>query len=54
MESRLVRCPFCGRTHVLRPWLNLVCPCGAKYYIHNKEWWERHGAHRIIGESNES
>lgn len=36
-----IKCPYCGRTHYVAPHLNVICPCGAKYYIHLREWWSR-------------
>ena len=36
-----MKCPFCGTSHDVKPHLNIICPCGAKYYINTKEWWDR-------------
>ena len=36
-----MKCPFCGTEHDVKPHLNIICLCGAKYYIHTKEWWNR-------------
>lgn len=41
MSDRIVKCPFCGTKHATRPWLNVLCPCGAKYYVRDREWWDR-------------
>lgn len=41
MLMREIRCPFCKRLNVTRALLNVLCPCGAKYYIHNGEFWDR-------------
>lgn len=38
---RFTKCPYCGRWHPVRAWANILCPCGAKYYIHTREWWDR-------------
>lgn len=40
-ETRTTTCPFCGNVQTTRYWLNVLCPCGAKFYIHNREWWDR-------------
>lgn len=37
------RCPFCGKWHIQSMHLNIICPCGAKYYIHTGEWLDRKG-----------
>lgn len=34
-------CPFCGREHLQRMSINIICPCGAKYYFHKKQWIDR-------------
>ena len=34
-------CPFCGQTHFQRIRINIICPCGAKYYFHKREWLNR-------------
>lgn len=34
-------CPFCGKKHFQRMNINIICPCGAKYYFYNKEWLNR-------------
>lgn len=36
-----MKCPFCGAEHSARPYLNIICGCGSKYYIHTGEWWNR-------------
>jgi len=36
-----MKCPFCGSKHDEKPHLNIICSCGAKYYIHTQEWWSR-------------
>lgn len=41
LTSRITICPFYGNVQATRPWLNVLCPCGAKFYIHNREWWDR-------------
>ena len=40
---RIITCPFCGKEHVSSAYVNVICPCGAKYYIHNNEFWDRKG-----------
>ena len=42
-------CPFCGKEHVTAQWLNVICSCGAKFYINTHEWWDRKTG-RIIKE----
>ena len=39
--TRLIVCPFCKRQNVANAWVNVLCPCGAKFYIHNNEFWDR-------------
>lgn len=34
-------CPFCGVVHEFKPWLNIICTCGAKYYFMDKLWLDR-------------
>lgn len=34
-------CPFCKREHEQHDWLNIICPCGAKYYFREKYWLDR-------------
>ena len=34
-------CPFCGGVHEFKPWLNIICHCGAKYYFMEKFWLHR-------------
>ena len=41
MLMRKITCPFCDRRHVIAAHLNVLCSCGAKYYIHNGEFWDR-------------
>ena len=41
MKMRVINCPFCGTQNISRYHLNVLCSCGAKYYIHNGEWWDR-------------
>lgn len=38
---RVIECPFCGHKNVARSWLNVLCPCGAKYYISDNTFWDR-------------
>lgn len=38
---QLLTCPFCKRKHFTRPHLNVLCHCGAKFYIHNGLWLNR-------------
>lgn len=33
--------PFCGEVREFKPWLNIICPCGAKYYFIEKFWLHR-------------
>ena len=37
----LKSCPFCGRKHHLRMYINIICPCGAKYYALQGYWLNR-------------
>lgn len=38
---RIITCPFCGKENVARAHLNVICSCGAKFYISNNEFWDR-------------
>ena len=43
-------CPFCGREHSnYRPWINIICPCGAKYYFQWDFWLDRKTGERRDG-----
>ena len=44
---RDVTCPFCGERNLARWHLNVLCTCGAKFYIHTYEWWDRKSGKRI-------
>ena len=35
------RCPYCGKEHEQKLWLNIICDCGGKYYFTFKRWWKR-------------
>ena len=37
----IVRCPYCGKEYVHQNCVNILCPCGAKYYSHNSQWLSR-------------
>ena len=39
--SGIVYCPYCGRQHVHQNCLNILCPCGAKYYSDTQQWLSR-------------
>lgn len=40
--AELKPCPFCGRKHEHRNlFLNIICPCGAKYYACQDTWLNR-------------
>lgn len=43
------RCPFCGAIHIWRPHLNIICQCGAKYYIHLNTWLNRNTGESMVG-----
>lgn len=34
-------CPFCGEKYIHKPWLNIICTCGAKYYFVDRFWLDR-------------
>lgn len=51
---KLVNCPFCWRSHLAYDHMNVLCPCGAKYYVATKEWRERRGLKRIIKDKEET
>ena len=53
MENRISTCPFCKRAHVTPIWLNVICSCGAKFYIHTNEWWDRKTGKIIKGGEEE-
>ena len=38
---RIIDCPFCSQQNVARAYINVLCRCGAKFYIHNNEFWDR-------------
>jgi hypothetical protein len=38
---RVITCPFCLKQNVARAHLNVICSCGAKFYIFNNEFWDR-------------
>ena len=40
-RMRIIRCPFCNEQNIARWNINVLCSCGAKFYIHNYEWWDR-------------
>ena len=40
-ETYHERCPYCGKEHEQRLWLNIICNCGGKYYFTLKKWWDR-------------
>lgn len=48
MLMREIKCPFCDCTNIIAAHLNVLCPCGAKYYIHNNEFWERKIGGKIV------
>lgn len=39
-------CPFCGKKHYQRIFINIICPCGAKYYFRSREWLNRKDGER--------
>lgn len=41
MLMRKITCPFCRHQIIARAHVNVLCPCGAKYYIYTKEFWDR-------------
>lgn len=43
-------CPFCGAVHEFKPWLNIICPCGAKYYFMEKFWLNRQTGERRMND----
>ena len=43
------KCPFCGKEHEQRAWLNIICNCGAKYYFRNNVWLNRKTGERKFG-----
>lgn len=34
-------CPVCGKAHVQRKHINVICPCGAKFYYIQTYWLDR-------------
>lgn len=48
MLMREIKCPFCGCLHIKPACINVLCSCGAKYYIHNGEFWERKPSGKIV------
>lgn len=43
------KCPFCGKEHEQRAWLNIICDCGAKYYLIWNVWIDRKTGERKFG-----
>ena len=41
MSEYIERCPFCGKQHNQRLYINIICDCGAKYYFHVNTWLDR-------------
>ena len=41
-------CPFCRGEHEAALWLNIICPCGAKYYYPQKTWLNRATGERMV------
>lgn len=41
MYNMIVTCPFCKRYHFVSSHINIICPCGSKFYINTREWWDR-------------
>ena len=41
-------CPFCKMQHEQRMWLNIICPCGGKYYFAQEFWLDRKTGERVI------
>ena len=41
LTYRKSTCPFCGNEHVTAQWLNVLCECGAKFYVNTHEWMDR-------------
>lgn len=48
MLMRQIKCPFCECVNVVSAHINVLCPCGAKYYIHNDEFWNRKEPYKIM------
>lgn len=40
-------CPFCHRVHYKHPYLNTICPCGAKYYVLGRYWLNRKTGEKV-------
>jgi hypothetical protein len=40
-NERVITCPFCNRVNTANVCVNVICSCGAKFYIRTKEWWDR-------------
>lgn len=38
---RVISCPFCYKQHVANRHINVICGCGAKYYVNTNEFWDR-------------
>lgn len=38
---RFKKCPFCGRGHFVKSYMNVICSCGAKYYFSTDDWLDR-------------
>ena len=34
-------CPFCGKRHITLMYINIICDCGAKFYVRTCEWLNR-------------
>lgn len=44
----MLTCPFCKRTHFTRPYLNVICSCGAKFYILSGMWLNRNTGEKAM------
>ena len=51
-ETYRKTCPFCRREHEQALWLNIMCPCGAKYYYPQKTWLNRATGERVVEDGN--
>lgn len=40
-EKQIKTCPFCGSICEGNMFLNLICKCGAKYYVQSDIWLDR-------------
>ena len=49
-EKQIKTCPFCSSTCEGGKYINLICKCGAKYYVQSDIWLDRKTGKEIKGD----